>query len=102
VQGSIKDALGKIKGIRNAFIYGSFAKDEASVSSDIDLFIIGRIDENKLIREIGELEKILQREINYNLYSKEEFYEKRKAKDSFILDLLEKPKMFLIGEKNDL
>lgn len=98
----LTEVLKKIKGAGVAFIYGSFAKNEDNVASDIDLFVIGHVDENALIKEINKIEKILKREINYNLYKKEDFEKKKKEKDSFIMDILENPKIFLKGEKNDL
>ncbi len=102
VKGLLKNIFEKIKGIEVAFIYGSFAKNEENAKSDIDLFIIGKVDEDKLVKETGKLEKILKREINYSLYSKKDFRKKKREKDSFILDLLESPKIFLVGDKNDL
>ena len=102
IKGLLKDTFKKIKGIQIAFIYGSFAKNEERAKSDIDLFVIGKINEDRLVVEIGNLEKILKREINYCLYTKEDLKEKKREKDSFIIDLLENPKVFLIGDESDL
>ncbi|MCK4809699.1 MAG: nucleotidyltransferase domain-containing protein [Candidatus Omnitrophica bacterium] len=102
VQGALLEKLSAIKGIYTAFIYGSYAKNQANVSSDIDLFIVGEIDENALIKNINKLEKELQREINYTLYSKKDFLKKKSESDPFIKDVLRNKKTFLIGEKNDL
>lgn len=102
IKGLLKSIFEKIKGVEVAFIYGSFAKNEENAKSDIDLFVIGKVNEDKLVTEIGKLEKVLKREINYSLFSKTDFIKKRREKDSFILDLLESPKLFLVGDKNDL
>ena len=102
VQGLLAETLKKIKGIDIAFIYGSFAKNEEKAQSDIDLFVIGNVIEDKLIGEIRKLENTLLREINYCLYTKEDLKKKKSKKDSFIMDLLENKKIFLIGEANDL
>jgi predicted nucleotidyltransferase len=102
IQGSLREILGRTRGIEVAFIYGSFAKHEEVGRSDIDLFIIGKVDENKLLREINKLEKVLKREINYSLFQRDEFNRKKKEKDPFITDLLRNPKIFLIGDPNDL
>jgi predicted nucleotidyltransferase len=91
-----------MKGIEVAFIYGSFAKHEGGAKSDVDLFIIGKPDDSKLLREIGKLEDVLKREINYSVFRRDEFKLKTKEKDSFIMDLLKNPKIFLIGDSNDL
>jgi len=102
IQGLLKEIFKKIKGVEVTFIYGSFAKKEEEARSDIDLFIIGRIDDSKLIRGIRRLEDILKREINYSLFTRDEFKKKIKEKDSFIMDILENPKIFIVGDKSDL
>lgn len=102
IQGLLKEIFKKIKGVEVAFIYGSFAKKEEEARSDIALFIIGRIDDSRLIREIRRLEEILKREINYSLFTRDEFKKKIREKDSFIMDILEPPKIFIVGDKSDL
>lgn len=99
---TIKSMLEKIKGIKQAFIYGSFAKNEQKPTSDIDLLIIGEVNENKLVAPCRKLEKELQREINYTLYSQTDFDRKKKAKDPFVLEVVKQPKVFLIGTENEL
>jgi predicted nucleotidyltransferase len=102
VEGALKQSLAKIKGIELAFIYGSFAKKNESAASDIDLFIMGDINEDHLIREIKKGEDAFKREINYTVYTKDEFRKKKAKKDSFVLDLIENPKVLLIGDKDAL
>ena len=102
IQGVLKEIFKKIKGVEVAFIYGSFAKKEEVAQSDIDLFIIGKIDESNLLRKISKLEEVLKREINYSLFTKDEFAKKVKEKDFFITDLLENQKIFIVGDNNDL
>jgi len=91
--------LEKFKGISQAFIYGSFAKGEEREDSDIDLLIIGKVDEDKLVEVISKLERKLQREINYAVYGKEDFNKKKEEGNSFILDILKEKKIFIIGDE---
>ncbi|HHT9151620.1 MAG TPA: hypothetical protein ACFYEG_09360, partial [Candidatus Wujingus californicus] len=65
-------------------------------------FIVGKINETMLLREIKKLEEVLKREINYSIFTRDEFKKKVKEKDSFIIDLLENPKIFLVGSKDDI
>jgi predicted nucleotidyltransferase len=102
IQGALAELLLSIEGIEVAFIYGSYAKNESNTKSDVDLFIIGSIDEDDLLPEINKLEKTLHREINYSLYSKKDFSKKRTEKDSFIKDVVQNKKIFLIGDENDI
>jgi len=98
----LHNVLEKFDDIDQAFIYGSFAKREEREDSDIDLLIIGKIDEDKLIEEVGKLERKLQREINYAIYEKEDFKKKKEEGNSFILDISKEKKIFLIGDENGL
>lgn len=95
--GLLKQTLVKIKGIEIAFIYGSFASGQERAGSDIDLLIVGEIDEDVLLKEINTAEKLLKREINYTILSHAEFLKKKKEKDAFIRDLCTKQKIFLVG-----
>jgi len=87
IEGSLRDAAKKIKGVKRAFIYGSYAQGRERPASDVDLFVIGSIDENILIDNISKLEEKLGREINYTLMTGEEFEEKRKN-SSFVKNVL--------------
>jgi len=102
IQGLLKEILNKIKGAEFAFIYGSFAKQEENAKSDIDLFIVGKINESKFLREINKLEGVLKREINYIIFTRDELKKKLKDKDPFIMDLLKNSKIFLVGDQNAL
>lgn len=97
----IKDVLIKVKNIEIAFIFGSLAQDKEDVLSDIDLMIIGQPDEDSLISEISKLEGKLKREINYHIFSPADWKKKLKV-DSFLQNILAQPKIFLIGNKDEL
>lgn len=98
----LNDILINFKTISHAFIYGSFAKREQREDSDIDLMIIGKVNEDELISKLNKLEQKLQREINYTIYSKKEFDKKKEEGNSFILDVIEGKKILLIGNENEL
>ena len=102
VAGRIRASLDKLAGIEYAFIYGSYAKGEEKADSDVDLLIIGNVDMDRLDSHLGKLEKTLGREINYVLYSMEEFKSKKKAKDGFLMDVLSGKKIMLVGAENGL
>jgi predicted nucleotidyltransferase len=99
VAGRIKEALERLPGIELAFIYGSYAGGKETAASDVDLMIVGRVDMDRLDAILRELEKDLGREINYVLYSKNEFKAKRKKKDGFVMDVLSDEKIILIGRE---
>lgn len=102
VEGLIKDAVLKQEGVKAAFIYGSFAKNKEKAKSDVDLFLMGDIDEGLLIRQLNKIEGAIKREVNYTIFSNEEYKNKKKKKDTFIMDLFRNPKIMLVGNENDL
>jgi len=100
--GQVREALHGLKGVAFAFIYGSYAKGKEEIHSDVDVIIVGEVDMDKLDSLILDLDKKLGRTINYLVYSSKEFSSKRKAKDSFLKNVLTGPKIMLIGHDNDL
>ena len=102
VEASLKAALSSIENITAAFIFGSFASKNEKETSDIDVMIIGKPNMPLLNEKIRELEKRLKREINLTVYPRREYQAKKKTKSGFILDLLKKPKIMLIGREDGL
>ena len=98
----LKEGLKGIESIVVAIIYGSVASGEDTGNSDIDVLLIGNPDMDELVNNVQEMEKELGREINYVLYTPEEFKRKKEARNTFIIDVLRNPKVFIIGEEHDL
>ena len=99
VEGSLRELMEKVKEVKAAFIYGSFAKGSERADSDVDLLVIGSSDaEEKLTKEIPRLEKKMQREINYKLYSVQEFRHKRRKGDPFLEEVLTDKRVVLKGD----
>jgi len=94
----LRSHLSSIEGIRAACIYGSFAKNSEHASSDVDVLILGQINEKVLLGTVKRLEKELQREINYTLYTPEDWKKRKAAKDSFVLEVIRQPRITLIGD----
>ena len=102
VTGSIKEVLQKEGGVDYSFIYGSYAKAKESYLSDIDLIVIGKCNEDKLIKGLDRLEDLLKREINYKLYTFGAFSKEIKQKEPFLTNIMRDKKIMLIGEENEL
>lgn len=89
--------------IHIAFIYGSIAKQQDKVSSDIDLMIIGdNISYPEIYVLLESCQLKLGRQINPTFYSKEEWLKKSNECNNFILQILKQPKIFIIGSENEL
>ncbi len=85
-----------------AFVFGSVARGEQQSSSDVDIIIIGTLSFGDAIQLLHPAQAILQREINPVVYSIEEFQRRVKNNDSFVNEVLAKPKLFIIGTENEL
>lgn len=95
-EGALKKELRRLPGIKESFIYGSFAQGEEKSFSDVDVFIIGSINEDDIIDIITQLEKRINREINYILMTEQEFQKKLKEKNSFLENILNQKRIKLI------
>ncbi len=102
IEGGLRKALLSIEGIKIAFIYGSFASKHEKVTSDIDIMIIGNPDTSVLNEKVAELERRLKREINISIYSPEEYERKKLLKSGFTIDVINNPKIMLVGKGDDL
>lgn len=97
IAGQIKEKIEQIKGIKIAFIYGSFAKGQETAESDVDLLLVGDVNQDILDTALQGLERRLGRTINYVLYDWKEFKEKVSSRDGFITDVLKDEKIILTG-----
>ena len=85
-----------------AFIFGSVARGEQNTNSDVDVMLIGSISFGDAVQALYSTQAILQRELNPVVYSVEEFKRRLKSNDSFIKEVLAKPKLFIIGTEHEL
>lgn len=100
---ALRGYLDQAKGaIQVAFIYGSYARGEESTTSDIDLFVIGSITAKELSRLLAPVQSELRRQINPVVMGRQEFQEKVAAKNHFVISLLREPKIFLVGNEDEL
>jgi len=98
----IKYALTGEKEIQLAFVFGSVARQEEKAVSDIDLMVIGGIGLRKLTGLLIDAAGKIGREINPHAFSKKEFVKRVKEQDHFLNQVIESPKIFIIGTDNEL
>lgn len=86
--------------IELAFIYGSVARGEETAKSDIDLFVVGDIDEGTLHNLVSQIERDTSRSINYTLMTKKEFDTRMLKSEPFIKRVMAEPNIILKGNLN--
>lgn len=93
-----KDFIKKLRKIGKPKLFilgGIFINNPDSLT---DMLIVGRINKNRLVRMIKELEKELGKEINFTLMDTKEFKYRRDITDIFLYDILEGKKIVVIDE----
>ena len=98
----LREALSPLSGIRVAFVYGSTAKGTELASSDIDLVAIGEVNQETLESTIDLIEEELGRPVNHTVFAPGEWGSRVAQRNAFVMDILDNPKVFLIGSENDL
>ena len=87
--------------LRLAFVFGSVARGQETGGSDVDVMLIGDLGFREAVELLHPCQATLGREVNPKLFSASEFTEKA-ATEPFLIDVLAKPKIFLIGNAHDL
>jgi predicted nucleotidyltransferase len=93
----IAQSLKRIEGIGEAYLYGSFARNQQDASSDIDVLVIGAPREEALAQAARTLERQLGREINYTVLTPKELQSRRARKDAFLANVWHNKHVSLIG-----
>jgi predicted nucleotidyltransferase len=92
----IAQSLKKIGGIEEAYLYGSFARNQQDATSDIDVLVIGSPRGEILAESVRKLERQLGREISYTVLTRKEFDSRRSRKDAFLENVWHNKRVSLI------
>jgi len=84
--------LQKAGNVRTAFLTGAFVRGS---HQQIDIFIVGDMNKSQLARVIGDLEKEMNRELNYAALTVEDFDYRRNLNDRFLTDILDEKRIIL-------
>ena len=87
--------------LRLAFVFGSVARGQETGGSDVDVMLIGDLGFREAVELLHPCQATLGREVNPKLFSASEFTDKATT-EPFLIDVLAKPKIFLIGNAHDL
>jgi len=93
----IAQSLKKIRGIDEAYLYGSFARNQQDAASDIDVLVIGAPRAETLAEAMRKLERQLGREINYTTLSRKEFESRRSRNDAFLENIWHNKRVALVS-----
>jgi predicted nucleotidyltransferase len=88
--------------VQLAFVFGSYARGEEAVHSDIDLFMMGNLSLREVSEIMGPVTETLGREVNSVIYTEAEFQKRYADHNHFVRELVSCPKIWLIGSNHDL
>lgn len=92
----LKDIMKDIKGLKEAYLFGSYASNRMDSSSDIDILAVGSHSVLVLQRSVSRLQKSVGREFNVVNLSLEEFAKKKNNNDNFIRSVFKNKTIRLI------
>lgn len=100
----IREALAPYQeAIRCAFIFGSIAKKQDTVASDVDLFVISdSLSYADLVNQLLGTEVRLGRGINTTIYTEADVRQRLIDGNAFLSRVLEQPKIWIIGNESDI
>ncbi|MBV8037462.1 nucleotidyltransferase domain-containing protein [Roseateles sp.] len=84
-----------------AFVYGSVAAGKERPGSDVDLMVLGSAGFADLARALADAQPILRREVNPTVMTARGFMQALAAGDGFARSVVQGPKLWLMGDKDD-
>lgn len=101
--GVIRDALTPLADrILAAFVFGSAARHELRRDSDIDLLVVGAVSFDEVSDRLVDVDRRLGRDVNPTVYPPREYRSKLAAGHHFLTSVISDPRLFVIGDRNDL
>ncbi|MFH1107535.1 MAG: nucleotidyltransferase domain-containing protein [Candidatus Micrarchaeota archaeon] len=96
----LRGAIAKLDGVSYAFVFGSAAGGKMLEKSDVDVLVVGPVADDELAHAILKAQRKCGREINYILWSDNDFGRKLRERGSFIASVLGGPRLWLAGDEH--
>jgi len=92
-----RDAIGDIK---FAVLTTAYIENHHPSPYDVDILIVGDLNMKAVSSAIKQAETELQREIRYTVMTEDEFDFRKKKRDTFISNIINKHKIIVVGDEN--
>lgn len=100
--GDIIKERGKLGKIKYALMSGGYLRRRPVGTSDVDLLVVGNVVIPQLAQIVKAAEEEVGREINYTVMTEDEFNFRKRRKDPFVVGILEKTRIMLIGDEEEM
>jgi len=99
----LQNALSGLAGkIEVAFVFGSMASGRQYAGSDIDVCVLGEVSLLQVVKALSSVQETLRREINPVVMTAKKFLEQAVNQDRFVTRVLSEPKVFVMGDEDEL
>lgn len=85
-----------------AFVYGSFARGEEAVRSDVDVLIVGSVTRRQVATALADAARSPGRELNPVILTTADLTGRWRAGDHFVTSVLAGPRIWLVGDDASL
>jgi hypothetical protein len=100
--GDIVKNRNKLGRVKYAMLAGHYILGKETRSDDVDLFVVGNVILPQLAAIVKDEEAKKGREINYTVMSEEEFNFRKRRKDPFVVSILSRSNLMLLGDEEEL
>lgn len=80
---------------------GKFAKGQPPLTGEVDMLVVGDVVLSELQVIVKEAEEKIGRELNYSVFSLEEFNFRKTRRDPFIMDVLYGSRIMIVGSEEE-
>jgi predicted nucleotidyltransferase len=94
---TLKAALANLKGVDVALVFGSVARGEATLGSDVDVLVLGQASELKVNAALKPAGRQLGRVVHATACTIEAFKNQVRGQESFALEVVRSPRIPLLG-----
>lgn len=97
----IRKNLKKLGDVEFVMFSGRFVENQPPRQGELDVLVIGDIVLAELQQIMEKAQERLEREINYTVFSGEEFKFRKTRRDPFVLDALYNSRVMIVGNDTD-
>lgn len=99
---AIRDNRKELGKVKFAMLSGKYARNKPRDKGEIDLLVVGTIALEKINELIKKEEARRETEINYTVMTQEEFIFRKNRRDPFLLNILSRSRIMIIGDEEGL
>jgi predicted nucleotidyltransferase len=99
----VEEAIAGIEGIDAAFVFGSFARGDAGEHSDVDVLVVGDVEQDSALgRQAAEASVLLGRPVEVRAYTRDRLQRQLESGNAVLGRIFAGPKRWIVGDEDRL